>query len=252
MSPSATWRDRPQPHGALKAPLSEVMRFVPSAFAPLPAARVAAAIVVALSIGFVAGSSAAAGKMAAGALLTGIPTVVAPRRISIAGVLAITAAMALSVFVGSATGELGWVHTAFLIPWCFAAGLLMGQPAAAMSVGSQAVAAMIVFGRFAEPPLGAAELTGYAVASSAIAIGVLGVTRTPLSGKDQRASLAAVLAALADLAAGQGAAAAASRRPRPSSRPKGCSNAPSATRSNSNGCMHCSPCALGSASRCSG
>ena len=252
MSPSATWRDRPQPHGALKAPLSEVMRFVPSAFAPLPAARVAAATVVALSIGFVAGSSAAAGTMAAGALLTGIPTVVAPRRISIAGVLAITAAMALSVFVGSATGELGWVHTAFLIPWCFAAGLLMGQPAAAMSVGSQAVAAMIVFGRFAEPPLGAAELTGYAVASSAIAIGVLGVTRTPLSGKDQRASLAAVLAALADLAAGQGAAAAASRRPRPSSRPKGCSNAPSATRSNSNGCMHCSPCALGSASRCSG
>ncbi len=204
MSPSATWRDRPQPHGALKAPLSKVMRFVPSAFAPLPAARVAAAIVVALSIGFVAGSSAAAGKMAAGALLTGIPTVVAPRRISIAGVLAITAAMALSVFVGSATGELGWVHTAFLIPWCFAAGLLMGQPAAATSVGSQAVAAMIVFGRFAEPPLGAAELTGYVVAGSAIAIGVLGVTRTPLSGRDQRASLAAVLAALADLAAGKG------------------------------------------------
>ncbi len=180
------------------------MRFVPSAFAPLPAARVAAAIVVALSIGFVAGSSAAAATMAAGALLTGIPTVVAPRRISIAGVLAITAAMALSVFVGSATGELGWVHTAFLIPWCFAAGLLMGQPAAATSVGSQAVAAMIVFGRFAEPPLGAAELTGYVVAGSAIAIGVLGVTRTPLSGRDQRASLAAVLAALADLAAGKG------------------------------------------------
>lgn len=204
MPPGANWRDRPAPYGALRAPLTEVLRFVPSAFAPLPGARVAVAIVVALLSGFVAGSATAAASMAAGALLAGIPTVVAPRRSSIAGVLTITAAMALSVFVGSVTGALGWVHTAILIPWCGAAGLLMGQPAPATSVGSQAVAAMIVFGRFAEPPLGAAELTGYVVAGSAIAIGVLGVTRAPLSGKDQRASLAAVLDALADLSVSQG------------------------------------------------
>ncbi|MDA8298268.1 MAG: FUSC family protein [Actinomycetota bacterium] len=204
MPPGANWRDRPPPHGALRAPLAEVVRFAPSAFAPLPAARVAVAIVVALGIGFGAGSSAAAATMAAGALLAGIPTVVTPRRPSIAGVLAVTAAMALSVFVGSVTGDLGWVHTAILIPWCGAAGLLMGQPAPATSVGSQAVAAMIVFGRFAEPPLGAAQLTGYVVAGSAIAIAVLGMTRAPLSGKDQRAALATVLDALATLATSQG------------------------------------------------
>lgn len=185
---------------ALRAPLAEVVRFEPGAFAPLAGLRVGIGVVVAVVVGLAAGDHTTAATMGAGALLTAIPTATVPTRTSIAGIVAISGAMALSVFVGSASGEIGWLHTVVLVPWCLVGGLLMGQPSPASAVGNQAVAAMIVFGRFSEPPLGALELAGLVLAGSAVALGVLVATRHPLGVAAQRQALRRAAVALAALA----------------------------------------------------
>ena len=144
--------------------------------------------------------------MAAGALLVGLPSVVGGRRIALSGFVLIAVSMAVSTFVGSATGNLGWVHTAVLVPWCLGGGLLLALGNPYLSVGTQAIAAMIVFGRFAEPPLAALQLAAYVLAGGLLAVAVLAVTRPPVTSRVQRQGLAAAassLAALARTGAGQ-------------------------------------------------
>lgn len=180
--------------------LSEVVRFDPGGFSPLAGARVALGVVVALVVGRLVGGEPAEAAMAVGALLAGVPGAVTVGRISLRAMVAVALVMALSVFVGSASGELGWLHTGVLIPWCLAGGLLVSLGGAATSVGIQGIVALIVFGQFAEPPPAALGLAGCVLAGGAIAIASLGLTRSPVTSAVQRRAVAGALATLAALA----------------------------------------------------
>lgn len=191
--PAEVWR-------AVRQALSEMVRFDPGGFSPLAGARVALGVVVALVVGRLVGGEPAEAAMAVGALLAGVPGAVTVGRISLRAMVAVTLVMALSVFVGSASGELGWLHTGVLIPWCLAGGLLVSLGGPATSVGLQGIVAMIVFGHFAEPPPAALGLAGYVLAGGAFAIAALGLTRSPVTSAVQRRTLAGALATIAALA----------------------------------------------------
>ncbi len=192
-----TWRDTPPAHGMRVAAWSELWRFDSGAFVPLRGLRVAAGVVLALIVGLAIGDAATGATMAAGALLAGVPSVVIPTRPSLGGLVGVSLAMALAVFLGSVTGDVSWLHILVLGVLCLGGGLLLGQAPPAGSIGSQAILAMIVFGRFAAAPLGALSLAGYVLAGSAVAVAVLATTRPPLTAKSQRAALAEVLRRLA-------------------------------------------------------
>jgi hypothetical protein len=169
-------------------------------FAPPAGVRVALGVVVALVLGRTFGNSAAEAAVAAGALLAGIPAAVNSGRMSLRALCVVTLTMAVSTFVGSASGQLGWIHTAVLAVWCLIAGLLLGLGGPATSVGTQGIAAMIVFGRFSEPPGAALHLAGYVLAGGLIATCIVAVTRPPVTAAVQRRTIAAGLASLAELA----------------------------------------------------
>ena len=161
--------------------------------------RVAVAVAVAVAIGLGAGNRGAAASLGAGALLVGITTVVGGPRPSVRLLGTVAVAMGVSTFVGSASGSVGWAHTVLVGVWCLAGGLLMALGSPTSSVGTQAIAAMIVFGRFPETVGGAAELAGYVVAGGGLAVAVIGVARGPLSRGDQRRATAAAVGELAAL-----------------------------------------------------
>lgn len=192
---------RPRELGTgLRRALRQIVRVDRDGFAPLAGIRVALGVVVALVLGRVFNNPAAEASMAAGALLAGIPAAINSGRMSLRALGVVSLTMAVSTFVGSASGQLGWVHTVILALWCLMAGLLLGLGSPATSIGTQGIAAMIVFGRFSEPPGAALHLAGYVLAGGLIATLIVAVTRPPVTSALQRDAIAAGFAALAELA----------------------------------------------------
>lgn len=180
--------------------LREVRHFDTRAVSLAVGARVGAAVGIALTIGVALHAPGVAAAMGAGALLAGVTTAMGGPTPSLRLLALVSLAMGLSAFVGSATGGLGWVHTALVVPWCLLGGLLMALGSPASSVGTQAIAAMIVFGRFDEPLAGAAELAGYVIAGGVVVIAVIATTRRPATLGGQRRAMAAACHELAALA----------------------------------------------------
>ncbi len=152
-----------------------------------------------LALGLALGSPGAAASMGAGALLVGISSLLAgahPARTA----AAVTVAMALATFAGSASGSIGWLHLLILVPWAFAAGMAGSLGREAGSVGVQSVMAMVVFGRFAESPLLALELAGYVAAGGAAQVVAALVSGSAGGLGQQRRLVAACYRALAELA----------------------------------------------------
>jgi hypothetical protein len=193
-APAATpvtsgWRKLPADVGHLER----------SALAPLRSLPPVCGIVLTLAAGLAAGDPAAAVSMAAGALIVGVTSlVVGPRPVPTA--CAVTVAMALATFAGSATGSDRPLHLALIVPFALAAGLAGAFGQQTSTIATQAVVAMIVFGRFAEPLPGALELAAYVAAGAAGQTVVLAAT-TALGGMvEQRRLVAAAYDALAGLA----------------------------------------------------
>jgi uncharacterized membrane protein YccC len=159
--------------------------------------RVGAAVVIALIIGKAAGDVAAEASLGAGALLVGVTAAGAGGRASVRSLVLVALSLAVSTFVGSSTSEIPWVHTLILAPWCLVAGVLMGLRPPAFSMGTQGLAAMIVFGRFAEPPRAALHLAGFVLGGGAVAVAVVVLTQMPVTGALQRRAVADALRALA-------------------------------------------------------
>jgi uncharacterized membrane protein YccC len=184
----------------LRRAVRQAIRIDRGGFTPLAGTRVGLGVVVALVLGRIFRNPAAEASLAAGALLAGIPAAINSGRMSLRALGVVSFSMALSTFVGSSSGELGWVHTAVLAVWCLVAGLLMGLDSPATPIGTQGVAAMIVFGRFSEPPGAALHLALYVFAGGLIATLVVAVSRPPVTSAVQRRSIAAAFASLAELA----------------------------------------------------
>lgn len=185
---------------AVAGVVREVRRFDRRSVDPAAGARVAVAVAVAVAIGLGLHDPGAAASMGAGALLVGITTAVGGPRPSLPLLAVVAVTMGVSTFVGSSSGSLGWLHTALVALWCLLGGSLMALGSPTSSVGTQAIAAMIVFGHFVETPASALELAAYVVAGGGLAVATIGLSRGRVGLSDQRRAMAAACGALAALA----------------------------------------------------
>jgi hypothetical protein len=130
------------------------------------AAGLLAAIPVAavLAIGSIAWSAVAGVTMGAGAMLIGVAWRVAGGRPPLAVLATDAAIMALSTFVGCVTGSSSWLHLAVLAVWSLAGGLLVALGNRGGVIGTQAIIAFVVFGRFSQPAGASLGLAGLVLA----------------------------------------------------------------------------------------
>lgn len=154
--------------------------------------------VLAFSLAFSSSSSAIA--MAVGANLVAVVSLVGAPRLSIRLALLDTLLMGVAAFIGTITVPIAWLHVALLVPWCFGAGMLVvfGQTQAA--IGTQAIIAYVVLGRFSGSALAALHLSLFVVGGALIEVLALVVLRLPPTLRHQRTQLANAFETVAELA----------------------------------------------------
>ena len=159
-------------------------------------------VVAVLGGGLAAGAPVPGVTMGAGAMLVGIAWRTTGGRPPLGVMAADALVMALSTFVGCVTGSVAWVHIAVLCLWSVMGGLLVGLGNRGGAVGTQAIIAVVVFGRFSEPALQALGLAGLVLAGGMAQVVFLSVVRWPLPLRGQRAATATAYRELARLASG--------------------------------------------------
>lgn len=181
----------------------KVLRMDLSLLTPVTGAITALPLVVMLAFALAFSSSSSAIAMAVGANLVAVVSLVGAPRLSIRLALFDTLLMGVATFIGTLTVPTTWLHVALLVPWCFAAGMLVvfGQTQAA--IGSQAIIAYVVLGRFAGSAMIALHLSLYVVGGALIEVLALVVLRLPPTLRHQRSQLAGAIDAVAELAQSQ-------------------------------------------------
>lgn len=136
--------------------------------------------------------------MGAGAMLVGIAWRTGGGRPPLAMMATDALVMSASTFVGSVTGALSWLHLVVIGVWALMAGLLVAL--GRRVVGTQAIIAVVVFGRFSQPALPALALAALVLAGGAAQVVFLYVVRWPSPLQAQRKASAAAYRRLAELA----------------------------------------------------
>ncbi|MHB1251170.1 MAG: FUSC family protein [Acidimicrobiales bacterium] len=155
-------------------------------------------VMLAVSLHFSTGSSAIA--MAVGANLVAVVSLVGAPRLSLRLALLDAVLMGIAVFIGTITVPSTWLHVLLLVPWCFGAGMLVvfGQTQAA--IGTQAIIAYVVLGRFAGSALAALHLSLFVVGGALIEVLALVILRLPPTFRHQRNQIANAFETVAELA----------------------------------------------------
>ena len=186
--------------GPLTAAIRDAARFDRQLISVRAGLLAAIPVVAVLGFGLAFGDPVAGVTMGAGAMLVGIAWRTAGGRPPL-GLMATDAVlMAISCFVGSVTGSVLWLHFLVLCLWSLMGGLLVGVGNRGGVLGTQAIIAVVVFGRFSEPAPAALGLAGLVLAGGLAQVVFLSLIRwpSPLSGK--RAATAAAYRALSGLA----------------------------------------------------
>lgn len=188
--PTPSFRPRNDEPSALALAARQAARFDRSALS-LRAGLVAALPVAGvLAAGTLAGEPVGAVTAGAGAMLVGIAWRVGGGMPPLATMVTTTAFMGLSTFAGSASGQIAWLHLVLLVVWSFAAGLIVAVGRRTAVVGTQALIAFIVFGRFSQPVPEAAELAGLVLAGGVIQVLFAALFGAPPALRVQRAAIA--------------------------------------------------------------
>jgi uncharacterized membrane protein YccC len=167
---------------------------------PVAGAITALPVFTVFVLGLLLGSTRAAISMAIGANLIAIVSLVGAPRLPIGLAVSDAIVMGVSVFLGSVTGPYAWLHSVVLIPWCFAAGMLVAFGKTQAAIGTQAIIAFVVLGRFSGTPLDAFNLALLVITGALVEVAALFVLRLPPSLRYQRGRLADGLEALANVA----------------------------------------------------
>jgi uncharacterized membrane protein YccC len=185
---------------ALGIAVRRVARFDRAAIS-WPAGLLAAIpVVAALGIPIAAGDPVAGVTMGVGAMLVGTAWRTQGGRPPLAVMATDSVLMALSTLVGCLTGDVLWVHLIALAVWSLMAGLLVGLGNGGGAVGTQAIIAVVVFGRFTEPLPQALGLAGLVLSGGAAQVLFLSLVRYPSPLGVQRRATARAYDDLADLA----------------------------------------------------
>jgi uncharacterized membrane protein YccC len=169
--------------------------------APVTGLITAIPVVVVFGVGLALHNPRAAITMAVGANLVAVVSLVGAPKLPLRLALLDAVALGMSVMLGTITGGHPWLHTALLVPWCFAAGMavIFGQTQAVL--GSQAIVAYVVLGRFSGSALTAVHLGLLVTLGAVVEVGALLVLRLPPTLRYQRAMVATALSDLAQYAA---------------------------------------------------
>ena len=159
-------------------------------------------VVTLLAGGIILNQRVAAVTMGAGAMLVGIAWRITGGRPPLALMATDAALMAVSTFVGSITGAYPWAHTLVLCLWALLAGLLVSLGGRGALLGTQAIIAVVVFGRFSQPAAQALGLAAYVLAGGLAQVVFLSLVRWPTPLRAQRDATAAAYSELARVAAG--------------------------------------------------
>ncbi len=158
-------------------------------------------VTIVLGAAIALGHPVPAVTMAAGAMLVGIAWRTTGGRPPLALMATDAVVMSASTFVGSVTGSVTWLHIGVLCVWSLMAGLLVAVGNRGGAVGTQAIIAVVVFGRFSEPAPAALGLAALVLTGGLAQVVFLSLVRWPLPLRRQRAATAAAYRALASLAA---------------------------------------------------
>ncbi|HZV27498.1 MAG TPA: FUSC family protein [Acidothermaceae bacterium] len=164
MSEVAAEYGTPPPPRTWRRVRDEALRFDRHGVLLRPSLRMAAGVMVALAIGYAAGSWAAGAAAAGGALSVGIPSLAPSPRPRVAVLTSTAAAMALGTFVGSATSEYAGLHVVAVGFFTFVGGLLVAVEPAVTAVGLNAIVGLVVYGRFPGSPETALKSAGLVAA----------------------------------------------------------------------------------------
>ncbi|HWE09242.1 MAG TPA: FUSC family protein [Solirubrobacteraceae bacterium] len=186
--------------GAVTAAVRAAAAFDRTAVSASAGLLAAIPVVVVLGVGLALGDPVAGVTMGAGAMLVGIAWRTAGGRPPLAVMTADALVMALATFLGCATGSVTWVHLIVLCVWSFMGGLLVGVGNRGGVIGTQAIIAAVVFGRFSEPAPAALGLAGLVLIGGLAQVLLQSIARWPLPLRTQRTAAAAAYRELAKLA----------------------------------------------------
>ncbi|MGH9019545.1 MAG: FUSC family protein [Acidimicrobiales bacterium] len=180
--------------------LRDAIRLDSTLITPVVGAITALPVVALFVVGLLVSSPREAISLAIGANLVAVVSLIGAPRLALSWAFADAIAMAVGVFAGVVTEPYSWLHVALLVPWCFGAGLLSSLGTTQGAIGTQAVIAYVVLGRFGGSPLTALNLSLVVLLGALVEIAALVVLRLPPSLRVQRFRLAAAFSAVATLA----------------------------------------------------
>lgn len=187
--------------GALTAAVRQAARFDRQLISFQAGLLAAIPVVAVLGGGLAAGAPVPGVTMGAGAMLVGIAWRTLGGRPPLALMATDAALMALSTFVGCVTGSISWLHLIVLCLWSLMGGLLVAVANRGGVIGTQAIVAVVVFGRFSEPVPAALGLAGLVLAGGMAQVVFLSIVRWPPPLRGKRIAAAAAYRALSQLAA---------------------------------------------------
>ena len=168
--------------------------------APVSGVITAIPVVLVFALGLSLHNPRGAISMAVGANLVAIVSLVGAPKLPLRLAVLDALGLGVSVFLGTLTSGHPWLHTILLVPLSFAAGMavVFGQTQAVL--GSQAIVAYLVLGRFTGSPLTAVHLGLLVTVGALVEVTALLVLRLPPTLRYQRTMVASALAHLADYA----------------------------------------------------
>jgi PPOX class probable F420-dependent enzyme len=193
-------RETPATPGAVTAAVRAAAEFDRTAVSAAAGLLAAIPVVVVLGVGLALGNPVAGVTMGAGAMLVGIAWRTAGGRPPLAVMTIDALVMAASTFVGCVTGSVTWVHLIVLCVWSFMGGMLVGVGNRGGVIGTQAIIAVVVFGRFSEPAPAALGLAGFVLVGGLAQVLLQSIVRWPLPLRAQRTATAAAYRELAKVA----------------------------------------------------
>jgi uncharacterized membrane protein YccC len=197
----STASDRASEPGALAVAVRQAARFDRAAISVEGGLLAAIPVAAVLAIGSLAWSAVAGVTMGAGAMLVGIAWRVSGGRPPLAVLSTDAAMMSISTFVGCLTGSIEWLHLSVLFVWSLMGGLLVALGNRGGAVGTQAIIAFVVFGRFSQPGAAALGLAALVLAGGMSQVLFQSIVRWPPPLRAQREATAHAYRALSRLAA---------------------------------------------------
>ena len=142
--------------GALKHSWRAALRIDRSQLTTVPAIRGVIGFVLPLAIGVLTGHVVEGVSIAGGAATLGAVGLTYTHHARTRLLLLACVGIAISAFVGSVTGHIGWLSVLVIGIWGIGAGLLVSLGQTAMIIGLQSVIALIILSHFELDPLHAA------------------------------------------------------------------------------------------------